>query len=134
MNNPKDKKPKLVRFLLAWQTIEIVGLLFAFLMMFFLGVIWPTSSSVEETALYTIVFLGIFLVIKIIVRKAMKKKILWAVYFNLLQNIIIFILLFASFFGDGNKAVSVLFILIFFVPIFGFIKAVRLNYYKKLEY
>ena len=130
MNNPKDKKPKLVRYLMAWQTIEIVGLLFTFIMMFFLGVIWPSSSSVEETALYTIIFLGVFTAIKIIARKAMKKKMLWAVYFNLLQNIILTIILFASFFGDGNKAVSVLFIFIFLVPIIGFFKAIRLNYYK----
>ena len=130
MNNPKDKKPKLIRLLLAWQTIEIVGLIFTFIMMFFLGIIWPSSSSVEETALYTIIFLGVFSVIKIIARKAMKKKMLWAVYFNLLQNIILTIILFASFFGDGNKAVSVLFILIILAPILGFFKAIRLNYYK----
>lgn len=130
MNKSIDKKPKLIRFLLVWQTIEIVGLLFTFIMMFFLGVIWPSSSSVEETALYTIVLLGVFSVIKIIVRKAMKKKMLLAVYFNLIQNIILFILLFASFFGDGNKAVSALFIIIFTMLIFGFMKAVRLNYYK----
>lgn len=130
MNNPKNKKPKLVRYLMAWQTIEIVGLAFTFMMMFFLGVIWPSSSSVEETALYTIIFLGVFTAIKIIARKAMKKKVLWAVYFNLLQNIILTIILFASFFGDGNNAVSVLFILILLIPISGFIKAVRSNYYK----
>lgn len=130
MNKAIDKKPKLVSLLLAWQTIEIVGLAFTFMIMFFLGVIWPSSSSVEETALYTIIFVGVFTAIKIIARKAMKKKMLWAVYFNLLQNIILVLLLFASFFGDGNKGVSVLFILILLVPIFGFIKAVRLSYYK----
>ena len=130
MNKAIDKKPKLVSLLLAWQTIEIVGLAFTFMIMFFLGVIWPSSSSVEETALYTIIFVGVFTAIKIIARKIMKKKMLWAVYFNLLQNIILVLLLFASFFGDGNKGVSVLFILILLVPIFGFIKAVRLSYYK----
>jgi hypothetical protein len=130
MKKAIDKKPKLVRFLLAWQTIEIAGLAFTFIMVFFLGVIWPTSSSVEETALYTIIFLGVFLVIKIFAKKAMKKKMLWAVYFNLFQNIVLAIFLFASFFGDGNKAVSVLFILILLIPISGFIKAVRSNYYK----
>ncbi|RLD84246.1 MAG: hypothetical protein DRJ07_05230 [Bacteroidetes bacterium] len=128
MEKAIDKKPKLVRFLLVWQIIEIVGLVFTFMMMFFLGVILPSGSSIEETALYPIIFIGVFLVIKVIVRKAMKKKMLWAVYFNLLQNAILMILLFASFFGNGNKGVSILFILILLAPFIGFIKAIRLNY------
>ncbi len=129
MEKAIDKKPKLVRFLLVWQIIEIVGLVFTFMMMFFLGVILPSGSSIEETALYPIIFIGVFLVIKVIARKAMKKKMLWAVYFNLFQNAILMILLFASFFGDGDKGVSVLFILILLAPFIGFIKAIRLNYW-----